>query len=100
MARLIKTLRGCFDQSMRFRFRNFNRGAGAGNFEQLRQLSKRRPQRVPQSVDRVLGPDVGKDDSGDDETEKNSDGAIADVIEICVWRKTLEDTVEESEGYL
>ena len=45
----------------------------------------------------MLGPNVSEDDSGDDETEKNSNDAIADVIEICVGCITLEDAVEESE---
>ncbi len=44
----------------------------------------------------MLGPDVSEYDSGDDETEKNSNDAIADVIEICVGRITLEDAVEDA----
>src|SRR5438105_15741373 len=45
----------------------------------------------------ALGPDVFEDDSGDDETEEDSDDAIADVIEIGIGRVTLKDAVEESE---
>ena len=45
----------------------------------------------------MLGPDVSEYDAGDDETEENSNDAIADVIEVCVGRITLEDAVEESE---
>jgi hypothetical protein len=45
----------------------------------------------------ALRPDVLKDKSGDDETKKNSNDAIADVIEIGIGRVTLKDAVEESE---
>jgi hypothetical protein len=37
----------------------------------------------------MLGPNVGEDDSGDDETEKNSNDAIADIVEIGVGRVSL-----------
>src|SRR5438132_11327289 len=43
------------------------------------------------------GPDTFEDKSGNDETEEDSDHAIADVIEICVGRVPLKDAVEESE---
>ena len=85
---------------MSVRFCRFNRTFGARNFDQPRQLLKRRSQCGPQSVDRVLRPNVTEDDSGDDETEKNSNDAIADVIEVCIGRITLEDAVEKSECYL
>src|SRR5712691_8550501 len=45
----------------------------------------------------AFGPDVLKDQSGDDETKENSNDAIADVIEIGIGRVTLKDAVEESE---
>ena len=41
-----------------------------------------------------------EDKSGDDETKKNSNHTIADVIEICVGRVSLEYAVEKSEGNL
>ena len=37
---------------------------------------------------------------GNQETEENADHAIANVVEICIGRKSLEDTVEKSEGDL
>src|SRR5438046_4761318 len=43
-----------------------------------------------------LGPDILEDKSSDDETKKDSDDAIPDVIEIGVGRVTLENAVEES----
>src|SRR5206468_7515758 len=43
------------------------------------------------------GPDVSEHESSDDKTEKNSDDAIADVIEIGIRRVTLKDAIEESE---
>src|SRR5205823_7288871 len=82
---------------MRIRFCRFDRSFGARNFEQPRKLLKRLSQRVPQSVDRALGPDVLKDEAGDDQTKKDSDDAIADVIEIGIGRVSLKDAVEESE---
>src|SRR5437660_2254395 len=82
---------------MRIRFCRFDRSFGARNFEQPRKLLKRLSQRVPQSVDRALGPDVLKDEAGDDQTKKDSDDTIADVIEIGIGRVTLKDAVEESE---
>ena len=85
---------------MRFRFPGFNRSLGAANLEQPRKLSQRRSQRVSQSVDGALRPNVSEDQACNDETEKDSDNAIADVIEISVGRITLEDTVEKSECYL
>src|SRR5437899_5973900 len=45
----------------------------------------------------ALGPDILEDKSGNDETEEDSDHAVADVIEICVGRVSLKDAVEESE---
>jgi len=63
-------------------------------------LSKRLSQRGSQSVDRVLRPNVSEDESGDDESKKNSNDAIADIIKVCVGRVTLEDAVEKSERYL
>ena len=48
----------------------------------------------------MLRPNVSEDDSSDDETEKNSNDAIADVIEVCVGRITLEDAVKVSERNL
>ena len=44
-----------------------------------------------------LGPDEIEDESRHHETEENSDDAIANIIEIGVWRIALEDAVEESE---
>src|SRR6266853_3299426 len=44
----------------------------------------------------ALRPDVIEDESGDDQTKKDSDDAIADVIEIGIGRVSLKDTVEES----
>src|SRR5206468_2840246 len=82
---------------MRIRFCRFDRSFGARNFEQPRKLLKRLSQRVPQSVDRALRPDVSKDEAGDDQTKKDSDDAIANVIEIGIGRVTLKDAVEESE---
>ena len=67
------------------------------NFEQPDKLSKRRSQRVSQSVDSAFRPNVSEDESGDDETEKNSNDAVADVIEIGVGRISLKDAVEECE---
>ena len=85
---------------MSVRFCRFNRSFWARNFDQPRQLLKRRSQCGPQSVDRALWPDVSEDESGDDKAKKDSNNAIADVIEVCVGRITLEDAVEESEGDL
>ena len=85
---------------MSVRFCRFDRTFGARNFEQPRKLSKRLSQRGSQSVDRALRPDVSEDESGDDQTEKNSNDAIADVIEVCIGRITLENTVEKSERNL
>ena len=85
---------------MGFRFCRFDRSLRPGNFDQPRQLLKRCSQCGPQSVDRALWPDVSEDESGNDKTEKNSNDAIADVIEVCVGRITLEDAVEKSERYL
>ena len=82
---------------MRFRFCFFDGNIRTRNFEQPGKLSKRRSQRVPQSVDSVLRPNVTEDDSGHDETKKNSNDAITDIIQICIGRITLEDAVEESE---
>ena len=82
---------------MSFRFCFFDGNIRTRNFEQPGKLSKRRSQHVSQSVDRALRPDVSEDESGDDQTEKNSNDAIADVIEICVGRISLEDAVEKSE---
>jgi len=44
-----------------------------------------------------FGPDVVEDECGDEESEKDSNNAIADVIEIGIGRVTLKDAVEESE---
>jgi hypothetical protein len=85
---------------MRLRFCLFDRSIGARNFEETRKLSKRLSQRVAQSVDSVLRPDVSEDESRDDETEKNSNDAIANVIEISIGRISLEDAVEKSKCYL
>src|SRR5258705_13487234 len=85
---------------MSVRFCRFNRTFGARNFDQPRQLLKRRSQCGPQSVDSALRPNVPEDESGDDETEKNSNDAIADVIEVCVGRITLENAVGKRERYL
>ncbi len=38
-----------------------------------------------------------EDECGDEESEKDSNNAIADVIEIGIGRVTLKDAVEESE---
>ena len=85
---------------MRFRFCFFDGNIRTRNFEQPGKLSKRRSQRVPQSVDSAFRPNVSEDESGHDETKKNSNDAIADVIEVCIGRITLEDAVEKSERYL
>src|SRR6266853_3419813 len=45
----------------------------------------------------ALRPDVIEDEAGDDQTKKDSDDAIADVIEIGIGRVSLKDAVEESE---
>jgi hypothetical protein len=37
-----------------------------------------------------------EDESGDDQTKKDSNDTIADVVEIGVGRVALEDAVEES----
>src|SRR6266446_4255678 len=97
MVRLVETLRGFSYQAMSVRFCRFNRSFGARNFDQPRQLLKRRSQRGSQAVDRALWPDVSEDESGDDESKKNSNDAIANVIEIGVGCVTLEDAVEKSE---
>ena len=85
---------------MSVRFCRFERSFGARNSKQPRKLSQRLSQRGSQSVDGALRPDVSEDESGDDETEKNSNDAIADVVEIGVGRVTLENAVEKSERYL
>ena len=85
---------------MGFRFCFFDANLRTRNFEQPSKLSKRRSQRVSQSIDSTFRPNVSEDKSGDDETKENSNDAIADVIEICVGRVTLEDAVEKSERYL
>src|ERR1700747_1456257 len=85
---------------MGFRFGLFEQGFGLRNFEETRKLSKRLSQRVPEPVDRALGPNVSEDQACDDETKKDSNHAIADVIEVRIGRITLEDAVEESEGDL
>jgi len=38
-----------------------------------------------------------EDESGDEESEKDSNDTIADVIEIGIGRESLENTEEESE---
>jgi hypothetical protein len=38
-----------------------------------------------------------EDESGDDESKKNSNNTIPDVIEICVGGVALEDANEECE---
>src|SRR6266581_6065761 len=45
----------------------------------------------------ALLPDIIEDEAGDDQTKKDSDDAIADVIEIGIGRVSLKDAVEESE---
>jgi hypothetical protein len=47
-----------------------------------------------------LRPNVFEDKSGDDQTKKDSNHAIADIIEIRVGRVSLKDAVEESECHL
>jgi hypothetical protein len=42
----------------------------------------------------TLGPDIVEDECGDEESEKDSNDTIADVIEIDIWRVTLKDAVE------
>jgi hypothetical protein len=44
-----------------------------------------------------LWPDVIEDESADEESEKDSNDTIAEVIEIGIERVTLKDAVEESE---
>jgi hypothetical protein len=85
---------------MGFRFCFFDGNLRTRNFEQPSKLSKRRSQRVSQSVDSAFRPNVSEDESGDDETKKNSNDAITDVIQVCVGRVTLEDAVEKSERNL
>jgi hypothetical protein len=48
----------------------------------------------------ALRPDVFENESGDDQTKKDSDDAIADVVEIGIGRVSLKDAIEESEGDL
>jgi hypothetical protein len=48
----------------------------------------------------ALGPDVMEDESGDDQTKKDSNNTVTDVIEICIRRIPLKDAVEKSEGDL
>src|ERR1700720_1970414 len=48
----------------------------------------------------VLGPDITENQSSNDQTKKNSDDAIANVIEIGIGRISLENAVEKSEGDL
>jgi len=43
------------------------------------------------------GPDILKDESGDEESKKDSNDTIADVIEMGIGRVTLKDAVEECE---
>ncbi len=38
-----------------------------------------------------------EDECGDNQTKKDSNNTVADVIEICIRRVTLKDAVEESE---
>jgi hypothetical protein len=52
---------------------------------------------IPVWDSRALGPDVMEDESGDEESEKDSDDTIADVIEIGIGRESLENTEKESE---
>jgi len=49
------------------------------------------------STSGALGPDILEDESGDEESKKDSNDTIADVIEICVGRVALEDANEECE---
>jgi len=44
-----------------------------------------------------FGPDVIEDECGDEESEKDSNDTIADVIEICIRRIPLKNAVEKSE---
>src|SRR2546430_1274575 len=48
----------------------------------------------------ALGPDVLEDESRDDQTKKNSNDAVANVIEIGIGRVSLKDAVKECEGEL
>jgi hypothetical protein len=41
-----------------------------------------------------------EDESGNDQTKKDSNNTVADVIEICIRRIPLKDAVEKSEGNL
>jgi hypothetical protein len=52
---------------------------------------------IPVWDSRALWPDVIEDESGDEESEKDSNDTIAEVIEIGIERVTLKDAVEESE---
>ncbi len=85
---------------MGFRSGLFERDFGARNFEQPRQLLKRRSQCGPQSVDRAFRPNVSEDEAGDDKAEEDSNDTIADVVEISIRRIALEDAVEKSKCYL
>lgn len=35
-----------------------------------------------------------------DNAEENADDTIADIVEICIWRVTLETLTKKGEGYL
>ncbi len=41
-----------------------------------------------------------EDECGDNQTKKDSNNTVADVIEVCVGRIPLKDAVEKSEGDL
>jgi hypothetical protein len=49
------------------------------------------------SISGALRPDILEDESGDEESKKDSNNTIADVIEIGIGRVSLKDAVEESE---
>ena len=41
-----------------------------------------------------------EDECGDNQTKKDPNNTVADIIEICIRRVTLKDAVEKSEGDL
>jgi hypothetical protein len=45
----------------------------------------------------ALRPDIIEDECGDEESKKDSNNTITDLVEICVGRITLKDADEEGE---
>jgi hypothetical protein len=44
---------------------------------------------ILESISGALGPDMLEDECGDEETNEDSNNAITDLVEICVWRVFL-----------